>query len=47
MRFFNTDLVNSYAPRLTGIDRHTPDPEGGKIERDADPQDTLSLFSTP
>ncbi len=34
MRFFNTDVVNSYALRLAGIDRHTPDPEGGKIERD-------------
>jgi predicted amidohydrolase YtcJ len=35
-RFFNTYLVNSYALRLAGIDRHTPDPDGGKIERDAD-----------
>lgn len=34
MRFFNVDVVNSYALRLAGIDRHTPDPEGGKIERD-------------
>ena len=38
MRFFNTDVVNSYALRLAGITRHTPDPEGGKIERDADGQ---------
>jgi predicted amidohydrolase YtcJ len=35
MRFFNTDLANSVALRLAGIDRHTPDPEGGRIERDA------------
>ncbi|MCP4543912.1 MAG: amidohydrolase [Chloroflexi bacterium] len=36
MRFFNTDVVNSYALRLAGIDRHTKDPKGGKVERDAD-----------
>lgn len=36
MRFFNTDVVNSYALRLAGVTRHTPDPKGGKIERDAD-----------
>jgi predicted amidohydrolase YtcJ len=36
MRFFNTDVTNSYALRLAGITRSTPDPEGGKIERDAD-----------
>ncbi|MCP4543911.1 MAG: amidohydrolase [Chloroflexi bacterium] len=35
-RFYNTYLVNRYALRLAGIDRHTPDPSGGKIERDAD-----------
>lgn len=35
-RFFNVDVVNSYALRLAGITRHTPDPEGGRIERDAD-----------
>jgi predicted amidohydrolase YtcJ len=35
MRFFNTDLVNSYVLEMAGIDRDTPDPEGGKIERDA------------
>ncbi len=36
MRFFNTDVVNSYALHLVGVNRHTKDPEGGKIERDAD-----------
>jgi hypothetical protein len=36
MRFFNTDVVNSYVLEMLGIDRDTPDPEGGKIERDAD-----------
>lgn len=36
MRFFNTDVVNSYALRLAGIDRQTPDPYQGKIERDLD-----------
>lgn len=36
MRFFNTDVINSYALRLAGIDRRTPDPPAGKIEHDAD-----------
>jgi predicted amidohydrolase YtcJ len=35
MRFFNTDVINSHALNLAGITRDTPDPEGGKIERDA------------
>jgi len=36
MRFFNTDVVNSYALRLAGITRTTPDPDQGRIERDRD-----------
>jgi predicted amidohydrolase YtcJ len=36
MRFFNTDLANSVALRRAGIDRHTSDPESGRIERDPD-----------
>ena len=35
MRFFNTDVVNSVALKKAGITRDTPDPEGGRIERDA------------
>ena len=35
MRFFNTDVINSHALNLAGITRDTPDPEGGRIERDA------------
>jgi predicted amidohydrolase YtcJ len=34
-RFFNTDVVNSVGLELAGIDRRTPDPDGGRIERDA------------
>ncbi|NJN16167.1 MAG: amidohydrolase [Oscillochloris sp.] len=33
-RFFNMDLVNSQALELAGVGRHTPDPQGGRIERD-------------
>jgi predicted amidohydrolase YtcJ len=36
MRFFNTDVVNSYALRLASITRDTADPEAGKVERDPD-----------
>jgi predicted amidohydrolase YtcJ len=36
MRFFNMDLVNSVALQLAGVQRATPDPEGGRIERDGD-----------
>jgi predicted amidohydrolase YtcJ len=36
MRFFNTDVVNSYALRLAGVNRATPDPDQGRIERDED-----------
>ncbi|MBX0329643.1 amidohydrolase [Oscillochloris sp. ZM17-4] len=34
-RFFNMDVVNSLALELGGVSRHTPDPQGGKVERDA------------
>jgi hypothetical protein len=36
MRFFNTDAINSYALRLAGVTRDTPDLEGGRIEHDPD-----------
>ncbi len=36
MRTFNLDVVNSYALRLAGLDRHTPDPLGGSIDRAED-----------
>jgi predicted amidohydrolase YtcJ len=36
MRFFNTDVVNSYALRLAGIARTTSDPDQGRIERGED-----------
>jgi predicted amidohydrolase YtcJ len=36
MRFFNMDLVNSYALRLANVTRRTPDPADGRIERDPD-----------
>jgi predicted amidohydrolase YtcJ len=35
MRFFNTDVVNSNTLEMAGINRGTPDPDGGRIERDA------------
>jgi predicted amidohydrolase YtcJ len=35
MRFFNTDVVNTFALGMADIHRHTPDPEGGRIEQDA------------
>ena len=36
MRFFDLDVVNTPALKLAKIDRHTPDPQGGKIEHDPD-----------
>jgi predicted amidohydrolase YtcJ len=35
-RFFNMDVVNSMALELGGVSADTPDPSGGKIEREAD-----------
>jgi predicted amidohydrolase YtcJ len=35
-RFFNMDAVNSRALDLAGVTRATPDPPGGRIEREAD-----------
>lgn len=33
-RFYDIDAVNSLVLELAGIDRNTPDPQGGRIERD-------------
>lgn len=35
-RFFNMDVVNSTALHMAGVSRDTPDPNGGKIEREPD-----------
>lgn len=35
MRFFNMDVVNSVALQMADVHKNTPDPEGGRIERDA------------
>jgi predicted amidohydrolase YtcJ len=40
MRFFNMDVVNSVALRMAGVTRHSADPDGGKIERDASGEPT-------
>jgi predicted amidohydrolase YtcJ len=34
-RIFNMDVVNTLALSLAGVDRHTADPQGGRVERDA------------
>lgn len=34
-RFFNMDVVNSLALERAGVTRDTPDPQGGRVERDA------------
>ncbi|HMQ35875.1 MAG TPA: amidohydrolase family protein, partial [Chloroflexaceae bacterium] len=34
-RFFNMDVVNSLALERAGVARATPDPQGGRVERDA------------
>lgn len=39
-RFFNMDVVNSMALQAGGVSALTPDPEGGKIERDANGEPT-------
>lgn len=39
-RFFNMDVVNSRALELGGVTRDTPDPQGGRVERDADGEPT-------
>ncbi len=39
-RFFNMDVVNSAALALGGVTAETPDPQGGKIERDANGEPT-------
>ncbi|MEZ4558109.1 MAG: amidohydrolase family protein [Caldilineaceae bacterium] len=36
MRFFNMDVINTVGLKLAGVDKATPDPEGGRIEREAD-----------
>ncbi len=38
--------VNSAALRLAGIDKHTPDPHGGSIQRDGNGNPTGILFET-
>jgi predicted amidohydrolase YtcJ len=39
--------VNSFVLRLCGIDRDTPEPEGGQIYRDSEGEPTGILFETP
>lgn len=36
MRFFNMDVVNSLALKVAGVTAATPDPAGGRIERETD-----------
>lgn len=39
-------VVNTHVLRLTGVDRHTPDPEGGIIGRDASGEPDGMFFDT-
>ncbi|HEX6544379.1 MAG TPA: amidohydrolase [Ktedonobacterales bacterium] len=44
---FHSAWVNSLALRIAGVTSETPDPAGGRIERDADGEPTGMLFEGP